>query len=96
MSIPERISDYEYRIVVSELVQEGVPGDTFVRDEMLVTVSRPYGIDAGDSFILYMPGAPMNRIPPAYHEWASVAGDEWHIRGFALYNMTAGLGWNEN
>ena len=96
MSIPERISDYEYRIVVSELVQEGVPGDTFVRDEMLLTVSRPYGIDAGDSFILYMPGAPMNRIPPAYHEWASVAGDEWHIRGFALYNMTAGFGWNEN
>ncbi len=92
----ERISDYEFRVVVVSIVQEGIPGDTYVRDGMLVTVGHPYGIGEGDSFVLYLPGTPMNRIPPAYHEWAHVADDEWHTCGFALYNMTDGFGWNEN
>ena len=95
LSAPERLSAHEYRIVVLQLVQEGIPGDCFVRDGQLVTISHPYGIGEGDSMILYLPGTPVNRIPPAYYEWAYVADDEWHIQDFALYNMTDGFGWNE-
>lgn len=95
-SSAERISDYEYLMTVERIWQEGTPGDTFVRDGMLVTVSHPYGIGQGDSFTIYLPGAPLNRIPPAYHEWAGVRDDEWQTLAFALYNMTDAYGWNEN
>ena len=63
---------------------------------MLVTISRPYGVGAGDTFIIYLPGTPLNRIPPAYHEWAGVASDDWNTLDFALYNMTDAFGWNKN
>ena len=94
-SSPERISDYECRVVVVELTQDGTPGETFPRDGQQVTITTPYGIGLGDSFIIYLPGTPLNRIPPAYSEWAYVVDDGWHTRAFAIYNMTDAFGWNE-
>lgn len=93
-SAPERISRYEYRIVVAELQENGNVGESFYRDEMLVTISHAYGISDGDSFVIYQPGTALNRIPPAYHEWAYVENDEMQLLGFALYNMTGAYGWN--
>lgn len=94
-AVPERISACEYLVVVDSLTQEGTPGDSFVRDEMLVTISHPYGIGKGDWFIIYLPGTALNRIPPAYHEWAAVRSNDWNTLAFAMYNMTDGFGWNE-
>lgn len=96
LSEPERISACEYCVKVDALQQAGEPGDAFVRDGMLVTITRPYGIGLGDTFIIYLPGTPLNRIPPAYHEWAYMKYDEWITQGFALYNMSGAYGWNKN
>lgn len=95
LSVPERISPYEYRCVVTSLTQRGKRGETEIRDGMLVITASPYGIGLGDSLIIYLPGTPLNRIPPAYGEWAYVANDDRHTLSFALYNMTDAYGWNQ-
>lgn len=91
----EKISEYEYRIVITELTLAQPAGLEFVRDDTLVTTSKPYGCSQGASFIIYLPGTPLERIPPVYFIWASVAADEWYTKAFALYNMTSAYGFNQ-
>ena len=91
----EKISAYEYRVVITELELAQPAGLQFVRDDTLVTTANAYGCGLGDSFIIYLPGTPVERIPPVYHMWASVASDEWHTKAFALYNMTSAFGFSQ-
>lgn len=95
-SQPVRISDHEYMMQVTTLTQEQESGREFVRDEMLVTTTKPHGLSLGSWFVIYLPGTPLERIPPAYSMWAYVAADDWYTRDYALYNMSSAYGFHED
>lgn len=88
-----QIEPYAYSMRLVDLTDSG-EGD-HISDGIRYIASYPYGLDGGDSFILYTPDTPLDVLPEAFLNWISpmhfdFAGNV--LGGYAIRNCAMEYG----
>ncbi len=92
-SDPLKVNDYTYSVKVEYLNQMYEPGTSEIKDEYLFNYTDTYGVDAGDEFLIYLPGAPTASLPEGYLDWIYFSGDfPSYLPFYGLYNTSEGAG----
>ena len=85
----EKIDDYTYRLPVSYLSTLKEEEEERIQGGILKVYSDPYGVEGTESFLLYLPGKPLEKLPEQYRGWVGGAlyGNEGDTLPFyGLYN----------
>lgn len=89
-SWPEKVNEYTYSVKLEEFQKED---DKEELDEygMLWVPADAYGLEGGDEFLIYLPGAPVEKLPEPFVMWTahgyygSWNGDT--LPDYGLYNV---------
>lgn len=65
----EKINDYSYRMKVTDVETKHSEGKEWVEEGIRYIATTPNGIDGGEEFILYLPDAPMDKLPAEFLDW---------------------------
>jgi uncharacterized protein YecT (DUF1311 family) len=69
MSVSEKINDYTYALEIENVDYENTVGTEEIIDEMLYIYCEAHGIGEAKEILLYLPGAPMKKLPNEYKDW---------------------------
>lgn len=92
-SQPTKVDDFTWSVQLESLSYDGVPGNGMIRDGIRYVCSTPYGVEGGDEFLIYLPGAPVADLPEEFCNWVGTQlSDENGNRAdtlpfFGLYNV---------
>lgn len=96
-SKPEKINEYTYSVRMEVLKKEKAEEWTD-KDGMHWIPSIAYGLEDGDEFLIYLPGAPIESLPEYFVQWSAHGYDSWDnetLTGYGLYNVKEQYGWFE-
>lgn len=93
----QQISDYAWSMKLLDLTTEKGKEQTWIEDGVRYISAEPYGVIGGDTFILYAPGTPADKIPSDCRDWWPDAyawrkGEIEQLEGWWLCNVKAGQG----
>lgn len=97
---PKKVNEYTYSIQLEELTigpaEQGIEGsENFVQ----VDEEAAPGIEGGEEFLIYLPGAPLDELPEEFVWWVDlvtgIADDDITLPWYGLYNVNEQLGWFE-
>ncbi|MCI9436793.1 MAG: DUF1311 domain-containing protein [Lachnospiraceae bacterium] len=97
---PEKIDDFTYKLKLAYLEFDEIPETEEIMDGVRWIYSTAYGLDGGENFYLYLPGAPLSELPEEYLQWVgyhdsdSISGTELPFYG--LYNADAQTGFSSS
>lgn len=88
---PVAINDYTYEFEIASIQCDRRVGEEEIRDGIRYIYSEPYGLEQAKKIHLYLPSAPVDKLPPKYIEWICNLGDlkkDSTILGiYGLYNV---------
>ena len=93
-SQPTRVDDYTWSVQLESLTYDGVPENGMIRDGIRYVCSTPYGVEGGQEFLIYLPGAPVADLPEGFCSWVGtqlVDADNNKVTElpfYGLYNVT--------
>lgn len=61
-----KLDEFTYSMRTADLSMDGIPGDTAEKNGRTVVRCEPYGIGAGDTIWLYLPGKPGETLPEGF------------------------------
>ena len=99
-SQPTKVDDYTWSVQLESLSYDGVPETEEIRDGIRYVCSTPYGIEGGEEFLIYLPGAPVADLPEGFRNWVGtqlVDADNNKVTElpfFGLYNVTTQEGFS--
>lgn len=98
-SKPEKVDEYTYSVTMEELKKEKAEEWTDEKG-MLWVPSIAYGLEGGEEFLIYLPGAPVESLPEYFVQWSAHGYDTWDddnetLPGYGLYNVKEQYGWYE-
>lgn len=94
-SAPEKVDGFSYKMSLESLTLGEPEGKEYIEDEVLYKCSGPYGLEDGKTFMIYMPGAPVDKLPEGFMSWANGytdIGDHLPADFYGLYNVEAECG----
>ena len=91
-SKPKKINDYTYSMHLEYLNKEGVPGNQYYENGFrYIVVSKAYGFDNAEEFLIYLPGTPISSLPEDFLSWLNfttmIKGDTIPTENCGLYNV---------
>ncbi len=96
----EKIDEFTYKMQLTDLDFERQPEQEEIIDEILYVYSTAYGVDGGDEFYLYLPGAKVADLPEEYRQWVGYynleAVTETELSFYGLYNIKEQNGFSSN
>lgn len=94
----ERVDAFTYKMKLAALEFEQEPGKEELADDVLYIYSTAYGIDDGEEFYLYLPGAKLAELPEEYRRWVGYYNledaAETELPFYGLYNISAENGFS--
>lgn len=93
---PAKINDYTYSFRLDSLVFNN-HDDAEIIDGVRYVNSTPYGVEGGEVFYLYLPGAPLSELPDAYLDWmlrTALDNTASTLPFYGLYNVTEECGFS--
>ena len=99
-SQPTKVDDYTWSVQLESLSYDGVPETEEIRDGIRYVCSTPYGVEGGEEFLIYLPGAPVADLPEGFCNWVGTqlvdANNDraTELPFFGLYNVTTQEGFS--
>lgn len=89
-STPEKVNEYTYSVKLEELVKE--PAEkTITEDGVFIPDDIAVGIEGGEEFLIYLPGAPLDELPEEFLLWVTapmmVTDEDTTLPYYGLYNV---------
>lgn len=92
-SSPKKINKYTYSTRLESLEQEGKPDTVYYKKGKRYIVGGPYGLEGADKFRIYLPNAPISKLPQEFLSWAFWQEPESKKLGlYGIYNVAQGQG----
>lgn len=98
-SEPQKVNAYTYSTQLEELNIE--PGEQGLENTPLTQVDEGYapGIAGGEEFLVYLPGAPLDKLPEEFLLWVraphGIEEEDTALPNYGLYNVNEQQGWFE-
>lgn len=87
-SVPKKVNKYTYSTKLESLQQEGKEDDVYYKKGKRYIVSGPYGLEDAKEFRIYLPNAPISKVPDEFLSWAFWQEPEGKKLGlYGLYNV---------
>ena len=87
-SVPKKVNKYTYSSKLESLQQEGKEDDVYYKKGKRYIVSGPYGLEDAKEFRIYLPNAPISKVPDEFLSWAFWQEPEGKKLGlYGLYNV---------
>ena len=87
----ERVDEFTFKIKLVSLEFEEEPGKEELADDVRYIYSTAYGLDGGEEFYLYLPGAKLAQLPEEYRRWVGYydleSTAETELPFYGLYNI---------
>ena len=99
-SQPTQVDDHTWSVQLESLSYDGVPETEEIRDGIRYVCSTPYGVEGGQEFLIYLPGAPVADLPEGFCNWVGTqlvdANNDraTELPFFGLYNVTTQEGFS--
>lgn len=87
----KRRDAYSYTMKLSNFHVFGTMGEAQVKNGILYITQEPAGLEKGDTFVLYLPGTPMNRISQEERSW-TMGNTGNTLQTYLLSNQDSGRG----
>ena len=93
-----QINDYTWSMQIEEIAFEKEVGTEEIKDEILYSYTTPYGLEGGEEFLLYLPGAPLEELPEEYLSWVGyydlTQTEDTELPFYGIYNVTEQSGFS--
>ncbi len=96
-SEPERVNDYTYKMQIAKITYENEVNSEEVIDGVRYCYSEAYGLDGAEDMLIYVPGAPLAKLPEEFRNWAGfsvIDSSETELPFYGLYNETQECGFS--
>lgn len=92
----EKVDGFTYKMKLASLTFAREPGTEEILDDTRQIYSTAYGLDDGEEFYLYLPGAELNSLPEDFLSWVYNMNPEGPsgLRFYGLYNVNTGDGFS--
>ena len=87
MSVSEKINDYTYALKIENIDYENTVDTEEIIDEMLYIYCEAHGIGDAEEVLLYLPGAPMKKLPDAYKNWIMIHMEDPETEKLPFYGL---------
>lgn len=96
----EKVNSYTYKMTMSSLTFSQEPETQEIVDGVRYIYSTANGLDNGEEFYLYLPGAKLADLPGEYLSWINTLGpdgtEQTELPFYGLYNINAGTGFSSS
>lgn len=96
----EKVNAYTYKMNMNSLTFSQEPETQEIVDGVLNIYSTAYGLDKGEVFYLYLPGARLADLPEEYLSWVHPLNLDGTVNSelpfYGLYNVNAGTGFSSS
>ena len=72
---PEKVSDHIYSMKLDTLTVYESAGKEYIENEIRYIVSEPHGMENGELFYIYLPGAAIADLPEGFLSWTHIDTD---------------------
>lgn len=89
-SQPTQVDDYTWSVQLESVHADGTPDTEEIRDGIRYIYSTPYGIEGGEEFLIYLPGAPVADLPEGFRNWVGtqlVDADNNQVTELPFYGL---------
>lgn len=87
----EKVDEFTFKMKLVSLTFEQEPGTEELADDVRYVYSTAYGLDGGEEFYLYLPGAELAQLPEEYRGWVGYynleTAAETKLPFYGLYNI---------
>lgn len=94
----EKVDEFTVKMKLVSLEFEQEPGKEELADDVKYIYSTAYGLDGGEEFYLYLPGAKLEQFPEEYRSWVGYYNlentAETVLPFYGLYNINEGNGFS--
>lgn len=94
----ERVDEFTYKMKLASLEFAEEPGKEELADDVRYIYSTAYGLDDGEEFYLYLPGAKLAQLPEGYRSWVGYYDlertTETELTFYGLYNINVENGFS--
>lgn len=92
-SKPQQLDEYTYSTELENITTNGIPGQFYYKDGFKYIYSEPYGFDDAKTFMIYLPGTPIEHLPDGFRRYlfTYIGGDHKNLPAdfYGLYNINA-------
>lgn len=93
----EKVNEYTYSTQMEELTIEQAQKGLEGADLTPVEERTAPGLEGGEEFLIYLPGAPLDELPEEFLYWIraphGIEEEDTVLPGYGLYNVNEQLGW---
>ncbi|MCM1261340.1 MAG: hypothetical protein NC313_01365 [Butyrivibrio sp.] len=97
----EKVDAYTYKMKLISIEYARTLGEEKLIDDTLYIYSTAYGLDGGEEFYIYLPGAKWDNLPESYkqfvgyYSWSPYMESEpTNLEDYGLYNINGGFGFS--
>lgn len=97
----EKVDAYTYKTKLISIEYAGTLGEEKLINDTLYIYSTAYGLDGGEEFYIYLPGAKWDNLPESYkqfvgyYSWSPYMESEpTDLEDYGLYNINGGFGFS--
>lgn len=95
---PVQVNDYTYSVRIDEIAYEKEAGTEEVIDGTQYCYTDPYGLEDAEDILIYLPGAPLGKLPQEFRSWVGYSentrdelpfyalNNAVHQQGFSSYD----------
>lgn len=89
----KKVNEYTYSMKLEELKYERAAGIEEIENGVKYIYSEAYGVEGGDEFLIYLPGAPVSELPEEFVMWVQfdISGAS-KLSSYALCNVARQYG----
>ena len=92
----KKVDEYTYSMKLVSVETEENVGDEWIENGIKYIASNPYGLEDGEEFLLYLPGAVTDTLPEGFISWMQIldpCGElEETLTTYGLYNVDMAYG----
>lgn len=83
---PEKRNDYTYSMELSTIALSDPPGQTTIQDGTRIITSTPAGLENSETFLIYLPQAPVAQLPEGFFLWTHIYDQRETLDMYGIYN----------
>lgn len=84
---PQKVDDYSYTMKLDHLDVQGTAGEEYIEDNVRYICSEAYGFDDADTFMIYLPGCPLENLPEEFLAWAFIDAETYDTIPEGMYGI---------
>lgn len=92
----EKVDEYSYSMTLSELNCDDEGGEEWIEDGICYVPAAPYGMEDGETFVLYLPDTPTDGLDEDFLSWwpgcYAPEGAPETLERYGLLNAKMGYG----